>query len=318
MTRCVFFSVDSPDNQEVNAWLCGYNSRMLPREKLTPKVAVSACLGFSACRYDGTALLNSAVDELRSFFDFATFCPETEAGMPSPRPPIDLVESFGSVSVINRKTNENHTPTLEQASKRLIQLLPKVDGWIFKSRSPSCGLDDAKFYVNCRDETEAGRRDGLFASYVQQHDPFSAKTDERRLADSLERHRFYSHSLALALTKSNDLPLDKVHARLKYLLMSYHPGLATRLGQIASNGQKDDYRKMLAEVFQEQPTEGRLTNALEHIAGYFRHERKRDGHRLDSALQECDWKTAKRILYQWAREQDNDYILSQVLLREAP
>lgn len=52
-----------------------------------PKILVSRCLGFAACRYDGQQLRSRIIDLLREHVDFVAVCPEVEAGLGFHAPP---------------------------------------------------------------------------------------------------------------------------------------------------------------------------------------------------------------------------------------
>ncbi len=46
-----------------------------------PKILISRCLGFAACRYDGQQLHSGFVEILQDHVDFVDVCPEVEAGL---------------------------------------------------------------------------------------------------------------------------------------------------------------------------------------------------------------------------------------------
>ena len=55
-----------------------------------PKVLISKCLEFDACRYDGQIITNKYIRTLKKHIDFITVCPEVEIGLGIPRDPIHL------------------------------------------------------------------------------------------------------------------------------------------------------------------------------------------------------------------------------------
>ncbi|GAE28549.1 uncharacterized conserved protein [Halalkalibacter wakoensis JCM 9140] len=61
--------------------------RTFPR----PKVIVSKCLEFSACRYNGDKIHDATVAKLAEHVDFVPVCPEVEIGLGSPREVISLL-----------------------------------------------------------------------------------------------------------------------------------------------------------------------------------------------------------------------------------
>jgi uncharacterized protein YbbK (DUF523 family) len=73
----------------------------------------------------------------------------------------------------------------EWAERRATELAAKgLDGYVFKARSPSCGLGSTP--VAGLDETH----DGLFAEAIRKRLPGLPVTDEEALRDPLERKRF--------------------------------------------------------------------------------------------------------------------------------
>ena len=115
-----------------------------------PRVMVSRCLLGDPVRYDGGHREVAGLREaLASVWDWVPVCPEVEAGMPVPRPPIDLVGVGGRWSVVESATGRDVTPKLRAAARaRSAQAAEKgLDGAILKARSPSCGIGDARRFV---------------------------------------------------------------------------------------------------------------------------------------------------------------------------
>ena len=59
-----------------------------------PKIVISKCLEFDACRYDGKQLTNKHIKNLKKYIDFIPICPEVEIGMGIPRDTIDIIFTF--------------------------------------------------------------------------------------------------------------------------------------------------------------------------------------------------------------------------------
>ena len=53
---------------------------------LKPKIVISKCLEFDACRYDGKLINNKYIRRLRQFVEIETVCPEIEIGLGVPIP----------------------------------------------------------------------------------------------------------------------------------------------------------------------------------------------------------------------------------------
>lgn len=102
------------------------------------KILMSACLLGAKVRYDGGdcaqdhILIQKWITEGR----IVTICPELAGGLPTPRPPAEII---GNKVITNKGvdvTNEYH-----QGAKLALQLCQKhhIKFALLKSRSPSCG-----------------------------------------------------------------------------------------------------------------------------------------------------------------------------------
>ena len=118
-----------------------------------PRIVVSRCLGFEACRYNGEMVEVDWLEELRSRADVVPVCPEVLTGLGIPREPINLYRNDGRVKVIQDETGLDVTEALGRASDEFLSTLGDVEAFILKSKSPSCGLGTTKirlgdsFYV---------------------------------------------------------------------------------------------------------------------------------------------------------------------------
>jgi len=146
---------------------------------LKPRVVVSHCLGFEACRWDAEIIRSEAVDELRNHVEFVTVCPEQDIGLSVPRKPIDLVLLGGEVRVIQKETGRDVTNDLGGFSEAFLERLGKIDGFILKSRSPSCGHGNTRIH----DGSGVNTGSGVFASYVENRYTDHVILDEEELEE---------------------------------------------------------------------------------------------------------------------------------------
>lgn len=109
-----------------------------------PRVVVSRCLGFEACRYNEEMIEADWLEELQSRADVVAVCPEVLAGLGIPRQPINLYRNNGRVKVIQDETGLDVTEALGRASDEFLSTLGDIDAFILKSKSPSCGLSTTK------------------------------------------------------------------------------------------------------------------------------------------------------------------------------
>lgn len=131
-----------------------------------PLVGVSQCLLGDAVRYDGQSKANTIVQEqLNKIFKLVPVCPEVEAGLSVPRAPVQL-----TASIENPELTGRDDPSLDITDRMLaycetrVTGLNHLSGFIFKSRSPSCGLNSTPVYIDGHCVTETGQ--GIFASYL--------------------------------------------------------------------------------------------------------------------------------------------------------
>lgn len=120
------------------------------REEATPggslrgkRVVVSACLLGRNCRYDGGNRLEEGLEEALAGAgaEIVAVCPETEAGLGVPRPPMDLHETAEGTRVV-RVDGTDCTAALEAGVARIVARLQaggEVTAFFLKSKSPSCG-----------------------------------------------------------------------------------------------------------------------------------------------------------------------------------
>jgi len=144
---------------------------------LKPRVVVSRCLGFEACRWNGEIIGSDAVEALRERVEFVTVCPEQDIGLGVPRRPINIVLVDGMVRVVQSETGRDVTHQLRNFSKSFLENLGTVDGFILKSRSPSCGHGTTKI----RDGSGVNLGSGVFASCVEKRFPDRVILDEEEL-----------------------------------------------------------------------------------------------------------------------------------------
>ena len=103
------------------------------------KVIISACLLGEYCRYDGqTKKVNEVVEAFKDY-EIIPFCPEAPL-FGTPRERINVINVKGRNHIITDVNNKDVTQLLEDEISSFIELNPKVDAIVLKSKSPSCGL----------------------------------------------------------------------------------------------------------------------------------------------------------------------------------
>lgn len=162
-----------------------------------PRVGVSACLLGERVRYDGSHRWEPGLrDALEGQVCLVAVCPEVELGLGTPREPVELVRLGDDVRLLGRDSRDDHSDAMRQfARARILELRTLgLAGYIFKSRSPSCGLD-----VPILDAAgaAAGRGEGLFAAALRARWPDLPVAEECGLRDRRARENFLGRVHAL-------------------------------------------------------------------------------------------------------------------------
>ena len=145
---------------------------------LKRKIAVSQCLLGDTVRYDGRdSFIYSIARELADRFTLVPVCPETGIGLGVPRPPVQLVDKDGEIRVVQvDDPAKDYTTQLQQFAEDFLQREPDICGYIFKSSSPSCGIQHVK--VLNQDNQYQRRGTGLQAAMIMQALPDLPVIDE--------------------------------------------------------------------------------------------------------------------------------------------
>ena len=159
----------------------------MSRKKL--KIGVSACLLGIKCRYDGKAKGDPRIYELlKDKVDLIPICPEFNCGLGIPRPPMRLEASPKGTRMKVIETGEDKTEVMRDWINVELKLLERIDiaAFIFKARSPSCGLHGVDlFNKDGRCLGKCGR--GLFAAAHVQRFPWRTVCEEGDFPEVAEK-----------------------------------------------------------------------------------------------------------------------------------
>ncbi len=247
---------------------------------IKPNVIISKCIEFDRCRYNAQMISSDFVKKLKPHFNFITVCPEVEIGLGIPRSSVRVVLTNKKKELIQSKSNKNLTREMNNFSKNFFKNIDHVDGFILKSRSPSCGIKDVKIYPTKDKSAPIYRESGFFGEYVLNNYSNFAIEDEARLRNPAIREHFLRKIYTLCNFKKvknsykiNDL-LD-FHSENKFLFMSYSQKHMKILGQIVANYKKLDiddlfgkYEKNLYLIFSRGARCTNNINVLQHTFGY--------------------------------------------------
>jgi len=249
-----------------------------------PVVVVSRCLEFSACRYNGQLVTDKFIQALKPFVRFKPVCPEVDIGMGVPREPIRLVGDETNLRLIQAATGIDWTTKMQRFSKKFTAKTTNVDGFILKSRSPSCGIKDTKIFPQVENSPSTGRGAGMFGAEILNSFQGLAVEDEGRLTNYKIREHFLTHLFTLAafreLKKAPSMrKLVDFQATNKLLFMAYNQNVMRQMGKVVANLEKRPlaevvatYEGLLLQMFVKQARYTSHVNVLEHAYGYFRKE----------------------------------------------
>ncbi len=205
-----------------------------------PVVVISKCLTFSACRYNGLMISSETVEALKKHVAFIPVCPEMEIDLGLPRQPIRVTEQKGETKLVQPSSGLDLTKKMLDFSQKFLNNIKEADGFLLKSRSPSCGIKDVKFYAGPEHPVPLGKAQGFFGKAVLEKFPGAAIEDEARLDNFSIREHFFTKLFALAdlrkVIDSGEMKeLVDFHSRNKYLLMAYSQAKLKMLGRIVVN-----------------------------------------------------------------------------------
>ncbi|MHB8137912.1 MAG: YbgA family protein [Smithellaceae bacterium] len=254
------------------------------------KIGISSCLLGNPVRYDGGHKLDHFLrDTLGQYVDYLPVCPEAECGMGIPREAMRLEGKTDAPHLVTRLTREDKTDMMVRwAKKRVVQLAEEdLCGFIFKSDSPSSGMERVKVYDDKGIPAKTGV--GIFARIFMEYFPLLPVEEEGRLRDAALRENFIERIFTLKRwreirnMKSSRGVLVDFHARHKLLLLSHSTKLYQAMGTLVA-GQKSlrvqdlfsQYEVMLMDALKLKTTPKKNVNVLQHMMGYFKEQLSAD------------------------------------------
>jgi len=246
-----------------------------------PVVVVSKCIEFAKCRYNGLGIASDVVKALMNHVRFIPVCAEVEIGLGVPRDPIRVASFDGELRLLQPSTGLDFTADMRRFAASYLGSLEDVDGFILKSRSPSCGIKDVKVFAGVEKQAAIDKGAGFFGGAVLERFPGCPVEDEGRLLNFRIREHFLTSLFALArfrtVRKSGAMrDLVEYQAQNKLLLMSYSQKEMRLLGKIVANAEKLRtpevlrlYEEHLRAAFAKPAKHTSNINVLMHALGYF-------------------------------------------------
>jgi len=245
------------------------------------RLGISTCLLGEKVRYDGGHKWDHYLtDTLGQYVEYIPVCPEVECGFGIPREPFRLVGDARNPRLVTLRTNQDQTERMLNWAKRKIMELRRENlcGFIFKSGSPSSGMERVKVYGPNGIPTKNGV--GIFARVFMEHFPLFPVEDEGRLIDPKLRENFVERIFTLKRWRGTGEGMRNLiafHTRHKLLILSHSPKHYQMMGRLVAWAKeiswKDlyrEYERLLLEALSLKTTAKKNSNVLEHVMGYFK------------------------------------------------
>jgi uncharacterized protein YbgA (DUF1722 family)/uncharacterized protein YbbK (DUF523 family) len=305
-------------------------------EKIT--LGISTCLLGENVRYDGGHKLDRFLtDTLGQYVEYVPVCPEVECGLPVPRESMHLEGDPDSPRLMTIRTKQDMTDRMIQWAKKRVVELEKENlcGFIFKSDSPSSGMERVKVYNKKGMPVKKGV--GLFARIFMQHFPLLPVEDEGRLHDPLLRENFVERIFTLKrwrevlAQKESRGNLVDFHTKHKLLILSHSPRHYQIMGKLVAKSKEiplkelfQQYQVLLMEALNLKTTPKKNSNVLMHMLGYFRERLSSDEKQellkvIENYRQEyIPLIVPVTLIQHYVRKYDQPYLKQQVYLNPHP
>ncbi len=306
------------------------------RKFAKPRVVVSRCIEFDSVRYDGAVIRSDIVAAMKPHVEFIPVCPECEIGLPTPRDSLRIVKDAQGLRLMQPATGLDLTEKMIAWSKSFLDSLPAVDGFLMKSKSPSSGLFDVRFYPSIDRSSSLGRGPGLFGAEVLKLFGHLAVEDEKRLLHPRIRDHYLKKLYALASFREakkegNVEALVDYQSTNKLLLTAYSQKELHILGQLVAGRRSQSSEKIFTEyeshllaAFQRPPRPGSNINIALKSFGYFSDKlsavektgfmKAIDGYRLGR----LPFSVPSSLLVSWFTRFQEEYLLKQSFYEPYP
>lgn len=309
--------------------------------KDTFRIGISACLLGQAVRYDGGHKHDRFLtDTLGQYVEYVPVCPEVECGLGVPREAMRLVGDPATPRLMTRRSGIDHTEQMVSWAQKRVKELESEDlcGFIFKSRSPSSGMERVKIYSE--EGHPVGSGSGLFAKTFMDHFPLIPVEEEGRLHDPKLRENFIEQIFTLKRWRETRHPetgrkkmkdLIRFHSENKLLILSHSQKQYRKMGKLVAEGsQKDaaalfaEYEALLVDALRLKTTQKKNINVLQHMMGYFKKQLSADekqellevleAYRAD----EVPLIVPVTLINHYVRKYDQPYLKNQTYLKPHP
>jgi uncharacterized protein YbgA (DUF1722 family)/uncharacterized protein YbbK (DUF523 family) len=303
------------------------------------RIGISTCLLGQNVRYDGGHERDRFITgTLSEYFEFVPVCPELAIGLGVPRDPIRLVGKPGAIRVVGVVDPEmDVTDTLRSFGTQTARQLNDISGYIFKSKSPSCGTQRVKLYADDGNTAPSSDGIGQYAQAIMEHQPNLPVEEDGRLNDPVLRENFiervftYKRWQDLRQNVVTVARLIEFHTRHKLAILAHDQAAYVELGKLVTDagnreleGVADEYVHGLMKTLRRPATRNNHTKVLRRIQGCLKAnlERGDKAEMLDVINQYCRGRVPLivpiTLLKHHLRRHPNPYIDGQVYLNPHP
>ena len=302
------------------------------------RLGISTCLLGENVRYDGGHKRDRfIIDTLGEFVEFVPVCPEVECGLPVPRESMHLAGEPESPRLVTTLTKIDHTERMVNWARKRVRELEKENlcGFIFKSNSPSSGMERVKVYNERGMALKTGI--GMFARAFMDHFPLIPVEEDGRLHDIKLRENFIERIFALKRWREllghhqSRGKLVAFHTEHKLLILSHSQKHSRILGKLVAEAKKipaeqlySQYEVIFTEALRLKTTIKKNINVLQHMMGYFKKQLSADEKR--ELLETIDQYRGEYIplivpvtlIKHYVRKYDQHYLKQQLYLNPHP
>lgn len=230
---------------------------------IKPNILTSACLEFEKVRYDGQFIPSQIIRDLMPFANFTKVCPEHAIGLGVPREPIRIVEKKGEYRLIQHKTNRDITDEMNNFTSDFIKKLDDIDGFIFKSKSPTMGINNIKVYSSIEKNSNiVNRCGGFFAGKImEKYAGYPAEEDDRLRNEKIRKH-FLTKVFLFARLRSakENNKIIEFHEENLLLMKYYNKEIFSK-----TNPKSDNYIEDIKKIFMVPPKSSDVVLFFEEI-----------------------------------------------------
>ena len=237
-----------------------------------PKIVVSECLYGTKCRYDGQGYNDKVIQSLKDYVDIQTVCPELAIGLSIPREPIriEMNKENEEYRLIDYNSKNDYTNQMTEFSEEFINGLDDIDGFILKSRSPTCGLKDAKVYYRGNKCSIRSNENGFFSQKIIDKYDYLPIENEGRLKNYNIRDNFFTRIFFINNLKNNKI---EFHKNNLLLLKSYDEESTNEVSDILNENRMEDQvhqykEKVLNIVSNQRKKENKLSIIIKVFEKY--------------------------------------------------